>query len=308
MKRKTKAPKIALFALLIVSACPALAGGALDKIQAAGAVVIGHRESSVPFSYLDQRQQPVGYSLDICARVVEELKTALKQPNLQVRYKLVTPKDRITSIKDGTIDLECGSTTNTLERQKDAAFSVTTYAATVRVAAKKSSKVRTFLDLRNKTVVSTSNTTSLKQLVDLNERDAHKMTIVEGKDHAESFAMLEDGRAAAFAMDDILLSGLIAQARNPADYAFMAQPLSVEPYGIMLRRDDPELKQLVDRAVLALFRSGQINQIYHKWFMAPIPARSGSQAAPASLNVPMNDILKRVIAKPTDSGNPMSYH
>ena len=302
MDRQKVPYRVVVVALLsMVLPTVAQAGAVLDKIKSAGAITIGHRESSRPFSYLDDQQQPIGYSMDICLRVVDEIKSALKLPALRVGYKLVTTKDRIAMIKDGGIDLECGSTTNTLERQKDVAFSVTTYVAAVRMVAKKSAKVRTLWDVRGKRVVSTADTTSFKQLTEQNERERHKMEIVSGMDHAESFAMVEDGRAVAFVMDDILLAGLVANAKNPADYAITGAPLSVEPYGIMLKRDDAELKKLVDGAIVALFKSGEITKIYNKWFMAPIPPKG------INLNTPMSDGLKKVIANPTDSGNPAAY-
>jgi glutamate/aspartate transport system substrate-binding protein len=292
----------AVFSVLLASVLPSVAqaGAVLDKIKASGAITIGHRESSIPFSYLDDRRRPVGYSMDICLHVVDAIKSALNAP-LRVNYRLVTTKDRRALVRDGSVDLECGSTSNTLERQKEVAFSVTTFVAANRLVAKKSSKIRAVWDLRNKTVVSTADTTCLKQLMDLNERERHKMEILQGRDHAESFAMVEDGRATVFAMDDILLVGLVANSRNPSDYMITAQPLSVEPYAIMFQRDDPELKKLVDGAIVALYKSGEIHKLYNKWFMSAIPPKG------ANLNTPMSDILKRVIANPTDSGNPTVY-
>lgn len=274
----------------------------LKKIKETQTIVIGHRESSVPFSYLDEKKQPIGYSTDICKRVVESLRKALKLPQLKIEYKLVTSSTRIPLVQDGSVDLECGSTTNNLERQREVAFSVTTYVTGVRLVAKKESRIRILLNLRDKTVVSTTGTTSLKQLKEFNEKYRYNMTISEGKDHAESFKMVEDGRAIAFAMDDILLASLIANAPNPSDYSLSVQALSIEPYGMMMRRGDPAFKGAVDDAIIALFQSGEINKIYEKWFVSPIPPKK------INLNVPMSDILKKLIKKPTDSGNPAFYH
>jgi glutamate/aspartate transport system substrate-binding protein len=274
----------------------------LDKIKAADAIVIGNRESSIPFSYLDDNRSPRGYSMDICMHIVEAVKTRLGRPNLRVDYRLVTSNNRIPLMKEGAIDIECGSTTNNLERQKDVAFSVTTFVAQTRFLSRKSSAARILFHLKGKQVVATDGTTSLKQLVEFNERHKYNMTIVKGKDHAESFAMVDDGRALAFVMDDILLASLAASSRNPGDYTLSMQGLSVEPYGIMLRRDDPAFKKLVDDAIIRLFESGEIYKIYNKWFTSPIPPKG------INLNVPMSDILRKVIKKPTDSGNPAYYN
>ena len=276
--------------------------GTLKKIKDSGVIVIGHRESSIPFSYLGDNKQPVGYSTELCLAAVDAVKKVLGLEKLRVEYKLVTSATRIPMVKDGSVDLECGSTTNNLDRQKEVAFSVTTFIAANRMVSKKSSGIRILLNLKNRSVVSTTGTTSLQQLREINARDSYNLTILEGRDHAESFAMVEDGRAVAFSMDDILLASLIANSKNPADYVLWGQPLSVEPYGIMMRRDDPELKKVVDDAIIALFRSGEIKKIYAKWFQSSIPSKG------INLNVPMSDTLVKVIQKPTDSGNPVSYH
>ncbi len=275
--------------------------GTLKKIKDTGTIVIGNRESSIPFSYFEDDKKPIGYSTDICLRVVDAIRRSLAMPSLRVEYKLVTSATRIPLVKDGSVDLECGSTTNNLDRQKEVAFSVTTFIAANRMVSKKSAGIRILLNLKNKPVVVTTGTTSLKLLKDINAKESYNMTILEGKDHAESFGMIEDGRALAFSMDDILLASLIANSKNPTDYVLWGQPLALEPYGIMMRRDDTELKVAVDDAIVALFKSGEIKKIYRKWFLSPIPPKG------INLNVPMSETLERVIKKPTDSGNPTSY-
>ncbi|MBI3898672.1 MAG: amino acid ABC transporter substrate-binding protein [Gammaproteobacteria bacterium] len=274
----------------------------LEKISSSGKIVLGYRESSVPFSYLDANQQPIGYSIDICSRVIDALKAKLQRPALQMEYKLVTSATRIPLVREGAVDLECGSTTNNLDRQKDVAFSVTTFVAANRLLSKKSSRIRMLFDLKGKTVVSTAGTTSLKQLSEFNERYRYGMKILEAKDHAESFAMIASDGAVAFSMDDILLASLVANTSNPTNYTLSIQPLSIEPYGMMLRRDDPDFKKAVDDAIIGLFRSGDIKKIYAKWFTSPIPPKG------VNLNVPMSDMLEKVIKNPTDSGNPAFYH
>lgn len=276
-------------------------GATLDKIKDSGTIVIGHRDASIPFSYLDDQQQPIGYSMDICLKAVEALKTELKLPNLKVQMNPVTSATRIPLIQNGTIDLECGSTTNNLERQKQVAFAVTTFVTANRLMAKKASNIKTLDDMKGKAIVSTSGTTNLKQITELNAQRNLGMNIMTAKDHAEAFLMVETDRAVAFAMDDILLYSLVATAKSPAEFMITTEALSVEPYGIMLRKEDTALKAVVDKAIKALFQSGDIQQMYAKWFFAPIPPKK------ITLNVAMSEALKKVIAKPTDSGDPKDY-
>jgi glutamate/aspartate transport system substrate-binding protein len=273
----------------------------LKKIKESGMVVIGHRDTSIPFSYLDDKQQPIGYSMDICMKVVEALKAELQMPNLQVKLNPVTSATRIPLMQNGTIDLECGSTTNNLERQKQVAFAVTTFVTANRLMAKKASNIKTLDDMKGKTIVSTSGTTNIKQITELNAQRNLGMNILTAKDHAESFLMVETGRAVAFAMDDILLYSLVASAKKPEDFMITSEALSVEPYGMMLRKDDAAFKEVVDTAIIGLFKSGEINQLYTKWFLSPIPPKN------INLNVVMSDALKKVIANPTDSGDPKDY-
>jgi glutamate/aspartate transport system substrate-binding protein len=218
-----------------------------------------------------------------------------------VKYQLVTSANRIPLMANGTVDLECGSTTNNLERQKQVAFTITHFVTANRFVTKRSAKIGKLADLKGKTVVSTAGTTNIKQITEINNRDNLGMNIISANGHPEAFQMVETGRAAAFVMDDILLYGLVAQSRRPKDYVISAEALSVEPYGIMLRKDDPEFKKVVDAAMVQTYKSGAVNGLYQKWFMKPIPPRN------INLNVPMSAQLKKVVSNPTDSGDPADY-
>jgi len=275
--------------------------GTLKKIKDAGSITIGHRDGSVPFSYYDDKQQPVGYAMDLCARIVEAVKSELKAPKLDVKYQLVTSANRIPLMANGTVDLECGSTTNNLERQKQVAFTITHFVTANRWVAKRSAKLNKLEDLKGKTIVSTAGTTNIKQITELNGQKSLGMNIISANGHPEAFQMVETGRAVAFVMDDILLYSLAAQSRNPKDYAISAEALSVEPYGIMLRRDDAAFKKVVDNAMIQTYKTGAINAIYDKWFQKPVPPRN------ITLNVPMSEQFKKVIKNPTDSGDPKDY-
>src|SRR2546423_11535269 len=240
--------------------------GTLKKIKDSGSITIGHRDASIPFSYYDDRQQPVGYAVDLCMRIVDAVKSELKMPNLKVNYQLVTSANRIPLMANGTIDLECGSTTNNLERQKQVWFTITHSLTATRWVSKKSAKLHKLGDLKGKTIVSTAGTTNIKQITEINGQQNLGMNIISANGHPEAFQMVETGRAAAFVMDDILLAGLAAQSRSPKDYEISTEGLSVEPYGIMLRKDDAAFKKVVDAAMANTYKSGAINAIYQKWF------------------------------------------
>jgi glutamate/aspartate transport system substrate-binding protein len=275
--------------------------GTLKKIKDSGSITIGHRDASVPFSYLDDKQQPIGYSMELCAKIVEAIKTELKLPSLQVKLNPVTSSTRIPLLANGTIDMECGSTTNNLERQKQVSYVYTTFVTANRILSKKSSNITRLEDLKGKPIVSTSGTTNIKQITELNASKGLGMNIMVAKDHAEAFLMVETDRAVAFAMDDILLFGLAAGSKSPNDYTVSNEALSVEPYAIMVQKDDAAFKKLADSAIAGLFKSGEINKIYGKWFQSPIPPKN------INLNLPMSEKLKAVLAKPTDSGDPNAY-
>ena len=276
--------------------------GTLKKVKDSGAITIGHRDASIPFSYYDDKQQPVGYAVDLCMRIVEAVKNEVKMPKLDVKYQLVTSANRIPLMANGTVDLECGSTTNNLARQKEVGFTITHFLTATRLVSKKSSNIKSIDDLKGKTVVSTSGTTNIRQLTELNTSKNMGMNIIPANGHPEAFQMVETGRAVAFAMDDILLYSLVSQARTPSDYVISSDALSLpEPYGIMLRKDDPAFKAVVDGAMTRTYKSGEVKQIYEKWFLKPIPPKG------INLNVPMSPLLKNVIAQPTDSGDPTAY-
>lgn len=276
-------------------AAPAMAEGTLDKIKSSGVIVLGHRDASIPFSYLaNDPTKPIGYSHDLQLKVVEAVKKQLKMPNLQVRYNLVTSQTRIPLVQNGTVDLECGSTTNNLERQKQVAFSVGIFEVGTRLLTAKTSGVKDFPDLKGKNVVTTAGTTSERLLKAMNAEKQMGMNIISAKDHGESFLMLESGRAAAFFMDDVLLFGELVKAKNPGNWVVTGKPQSFEIYGCMLRKEDAAFKKVVDDAIKATYKSGEINKIYSKWFMSPVPPKG------LNMNFPMSDEFKELVAKPND--------
>lgn len=297
-------PIKALAVALAIAAGPASAQaveGTLKKVADTGTITIGHRETSIPFSYYDGNQKPVGYSIEICDRVVEAVKTRLKRADIQVKYLPVTSATRIPLMSNGTIDLECASTSNTLDRQKQVAFSVTTFVTGNRFISLKSSQLKGIDDLKGKVVASTSGTANIRQANEINEARGLGMKIVPVKEHAEGFLMVETGRAAAFIMDDILLYGLAANAKQPDRYQVSSESLSIEPYALMLRRDDPQFKELVDGTIKQLYASGEFDALYKRWYQSPLPPKG------INLNVAMSEALKRVVATPTDSGDPAAY-
>jgi glutamate/aspartate transport system substrate-binding protein len=292
---------VTLSALLLAAGPVAAQEGTLKKIKETNTITLGHRDASIPFSYFDDKQQAVGYAMDLCGKIVDAVKAELKMPNLQVKLNPVTSATRIPLMANGTVDLECGSTTNNLERQKQVSFTITHFVTANRFVSKKAANLKTVDDLKGKTIVSTSGTTNIKQITEINGQKNLGMTILPAKDHAESFLMVETGRAVAFFMDDILLYSLVANSKTPSEWVISADALSVEPYGIMLRKDDPSFKKVVDDAMTKVYKSGDINKIYAKWFLSPVPPKG------INLNVPMSEVFKHVVAKPTDSGVPNDY-
>jgi glutamate/aspartate transport system substrate-binding protein len=268
--------------------------GTLKKIKDTNTISLGHRESSIPFSYYDDKQQVVGYSHEIMLKVVDAIKQELKLPNLQIKLVPVTSQNRIPLVQNGTVDIECGSTTNNTERQKQVAFSNTIFIIGTRLLTKKDSGVKDFPDLAGKTVVTTAGTTSERLIRKMNEEKQMKMNIISAKDHGESFLTLETGRAIAFMMDDALLYGEIAKARKPADWHVVGTPQSREAYGCMMRKDDPQFKQIVDTTIAKLQTSGEAAKLYDKWFMAPIPPKG------LNMNFPMSDDMKALHKNPND--------
>ena len=274
--------------------------GTLAKIARDGYITLGVREGSVPFSYLDDKGRFVGYSVDLCMKIVDEVKKRLNKP-VAVKMTPVSASNRIPLMANGTIDLECGSTTNNAERARQVAFSPTIFVIASRLLTRKTANIRTLADMKGKTLVATAGTTTLKQMTALNRERKLGMRIVIGKDHPESFLMLETNRANAEANDDILLAAQVAGSKQPADYAVGSEALSVEPYAIMLRRGDAPIKEAVDAALRAAFASPDFPRLYAKWFTSPVPPKS------INLRVPMSPQLQKLLANPTDSSDPAAY-
>lgn len=276
-------------------------GQTLEKIRADGAITLGYRDAASPFSYLDDKQQPIGYSMDICYKIVDAVKAELKLPALKVVLNPVAPATRIPLISNGTVDLECGVSTNNADRQKQVSFSPTTFVAASRLMFKKSLQVESLADLKGKTVVSPSGSTNIRVITEQNTTKQLGINIAGAQDLPEAFLMVETGRAAAFTTDDVLIYNMIANSKSPGDYAVSKFALSIEPYGIMLRKGDPAFKKVVDDAVGRLTKSGEIEKIYAKWFTSPTPPKG------INLNMPISANLKRAFAKPTDSPDPKDY-
>ena len=285
-----------LFALAAPLLAFAQAGGTLDKVKASGTITLAYRESSIPFSYLDDKAQPVGFAHEICLKIVDDVKKAVGRPDLKVAMQSVTSANRIPLLQNGTIDIECGSTTNNSARGKQVQFATNYFYTGTRFLVKTGTTINSIDDLKGKTIVSTSGTTNYQILRNLNEEKKLGMDLLAAKDHAESALMVESGRAVAFGMDDILLYGLRASSQNPASLAVVGEPIQVEPYAIMLRLDDPAFKKLVDGTLANLMKSGDFTKLYTKWFMSPIPPKG------INLNAPMSkelvDNIKALSDKP----------
>jgi glutamate/aspartate transport system substrate-binding protein len=285
-----------LSAALIAPAAAQDLTGTLKKVKETGAFTVGFRESSIPFSYLDDKQQPIGYAMDLCMRVVDAVKADLKMPNLKVNLQPVTSSNRIPLLQNGTIDMECGSTTNSVQRQQQVAFGPTYFVINVTAAVKKSSNINAIAELNGKTVSTTSGTTSVPLIKSYEKTKNVTVKEIYGKDHGESFLLLADDRAAAFIMDDILLAGQIANSKSPGDYKILPESLRQEPYSMMLRKDDPQFKALVDKTVGGIMKSGEIEKIYAKWFMNPVPPKG------INMNFPMTPPIREAFKNPSDKG------
>jgi len=287
---------------LAVATASTSAGGqesdTLTRIKRTNTITIGYRIDSIPFSYVDSttnKQEPIGYSIDICMKIVNGIKTALNLPRLTVRFRTLPPALRIPSVANGTIDMECGSSTNTIERQQQVAFALTTFVTSTRLMWKKGRNMESVDDLRGKTVVAAAGTTNIQLMTEINAQRGLRMTIIPAKDGINAFAMLDKGQADAFAASDIFLYSLIVEQNLSAGYAISNDALMAKPYGIMLRKNDPAFKQMADDIMRELFKSGEIETIYTKWFLSPIPPNN------VKLDVPMSASLKKVIGAPSDS-------
>ncbi|GAB1438725.1 amino acid ABC transporter substrate-binding protein [Providencia sp.] len=289
--------KLVLSMMILGATCAVQAeelNGTLKKIKDNGVIVVGHRESSVPFSYYDNNQKVVGYSQDYSNEIVDAVKKKLNMPDLQVKLIPITSQNRIPLLQNGTFDFECGSTTNNLERQKQAAFSNTIFVVGTRLLAKKDSGVKDFADLAGKNVVVTSGTTSEILLNQLNDEKNMKMRIISAKDHGDSFRTLESGRAVAFMMDDALLAGERAKAKKPDIWEIVGKPQTEEAYGCMLRKDDPQFKALVDETIAKAQTSGVAEKSFDRWFNQPIPPKN------LNLKFTLSDEMKALFKAPND--------
>ncbi|WP_291995385.1 glutamate/aspartate ABC transporter substrate-binding protein [Candidatus Accumulibacter sp. ACC003] len=266
----------------------------LKKIKDSGVITLGHRESSIPFSYYDDKQQVIGYSQDMMLKAVEAIKADLKLAKLDIKLLPVTSENRITLVQNGTVDLECGSTTNTSERQQQVSFSYSIFVVGTRLMTRTNSGIKDFPDLAGKNVVTTAGTTSERLLRKMNADNNMKMKIISAKDHGEAFLTLESGRAAAFVMDEVLLYGEMAKARNAREWAVVGTPQSYEAYGCMMRKDDPAFKKVVDDALARLMTSGEAEKLYARWFLQPIPPKG------LNLNFALSYALKKLYKSPND--------
>jgi glutamate/aspartate transport system substrate-binding protein len=292
---RTKRAAWVLAALgLIASGAQAQDAGTLKKIKDTGVISLGHRESSIPFSYYDDKQNVIGYSYEFQMKVVDAVKQKLNMPNLKVKMTPVTSQNRIPLVQNGTVDIECGSTTNNAERQQQAAFSNTIFVIGTRLMTKKDSGIKDFPDLKGKTVVTTAGTTSERLLRKMNQDKNLGMNIISAKDHGDSFLTLETGRASAFMMDDALLAGERAKSKNPDQYVITGTAQSREAYGCMMRKNDPEFKKVVDEAIAQVQTSGDGDKIYKRWFESPIPPKG------LNLNFPESDDMKALFKSPND--------
>lgn len=300
--KRLLATSAALGALLLGLAAHAADGPTLARVRDTGVIVIGYRAASLPFSYLDAQLKPTGYSIELCERIVAAVRARLQLPDLEVRRVEVASATRMPLVANGTLDLECGITTHTAERERTQAFSLTTFVAETRLMTRRTERAQGLAELRDQPVATTVGTTSIQHLAKVNEQLGLGIHILGGLDDPEGFQLLKSGRAVAFLMDDVLLRAMLAQ-QGPAaaDYRISDRALTIEPYAIGLRRDDPQFKALVDDVLAGLYRSGEIHAIYRRWFESPLP-NSG-----LNLKLPMSSAFRRVIANPTDSPDPERY-
>ena len=290
MKKLTLAT---LAAAALLATGVASAADTLAKIKGAGKITIGTRDSSAPLAYTTGDGKYVGYHVDVCNKIADAIKANLKAPTMPVEYTVVTSANRVPLVQNGTVDMECGSTTNNEARAKQVDFAPTTFVTNVRTAVKANSGINSINDLAGKTVATTTGTTSV-QLLRKAAKAGTDFKELYGKDHADSFLLLDSGRADAFVMDDNILAGLIVNSKSPADFKIVGESLSEEPIAIMIPKDDPAYKKLVDDTVIGLMKSGELDKIYTKWFMSPIPPRN------ATVGMAMSASLKNAIANPND--------
>ncbi|CAJ0695734.1 Glutamate/aspartate import solute-binding protein [Ralstonia edaphis] len=286
---------LALTSLLAIGAQAPALDGTLKKIQDSNTILIGVRESSIPFSYRDSKNEIVGFSADLCSRVIDAIKKKTGKPNLDIKQIPVTSQNRTSLVQNGSVDLECGVTTHLKSREQQTAFSTTFFIAGTRLLTNVKSGVKDFPDLAGKSVITNAGTTSERILRKMNDEKKMNMNVISGKDYGESFLTLQSGRVAAFMMDDVLLAGARTLAQKPDDWVVTGTPQSFEAYGFMLRKDDPQFKKLVDDTMTGVMKSGEIKTLYAKWFEKPVPPKN------LNFNFPMNDQLKALYANPNDT-------
>jgi ABC-type amino acid transport substrate-binding protein len=283
-------------ALLVAGITTGINAQTLKKVADSNKITVSYREASIPFSYLTGSSKAVGFSVELTDIIIDDVRKKLQKPNLEVATMPVTSQNRIPLLVNSTYDLECGSTTNNAARGKDVAFSINMFYTGTRLLTKKSSGVKNYADLAKKTVASTTGTTNAQVIRKYNADKNLDMQVILGKDHDDSLLLVESDRATAFAMDDILLFGLMANSKNPASLQVVGDSLQVEPYACMLRKDDPEFKDLVDGAIARLMKSGEFAKMYSKWFESPIPPKGTNLSLPMSQ--PLRDNLKAMSDKP----------
>jgi len=269
--------------------------GTMQRIKETGEIRIGHRDVSVPFSYLTDDGKPIGFFIDVCSRVVDTIKADLKQ-DVKVVYRPITLSTQIPLLQNQAVDIVCGPATNTMERQKQVGFSNTLYVSSIRAVVRKDGGINKFSDLNDKTVALTAASTSINLLTKFEQENKFETKKLINPDHAQSFLMFSTGRAQAFVMDDILLASLVANSAKPGDYKLLDETLRVEPYGLVMRKDDQQFKAAVDRTLATLVKNGEYQKLYAKWFESPIPPKN------VNLNFPMTKALQEALANPNDKG------
>ncbi|SFN54265.1 amino acid ABC transporter substrate-binding protein [Variovorax sp. OV329] len=282
---------------LCCGAASAQSGGTLQKIKESGTIQIGARESQIPFSYkLSADAAPIGFTTDICLKIVDAVKAKLGLPKVEVQYVMLNSTNRIPLLQNGTVDLDCATTTNSTQRQQQVDFAPSHFVTNITAAVKKASGINALADLNGKNVATVAGSTSIQLLRGARKSGNIEANELPGKDTSDGFLLLSTGRADAYMLDDVQLAGMIANAPNPGDYKILKESLRQEPYGIMLRKDDPQFKALVDETVTGLMKSGAIEQLYAKWFLSPIPPKN------ANLNFPMTDAVREIYKNPNNKG------
>ncbi|MEJ8812857.1 amino acid ABC transporter substrate-binding protein [Variovorax ureilyticus] len=297
MNFKKRPLVLGLAVALCCGAASAQGSGTLQKIRESGTIQIGARESQIPFSYkLSADSAPIGFTTDICLKIVDAVKAKLGLPKIEVQYVMLNSTNRIPLLQNGTVDLDCATTTNSTQRQQQVDFAPSHFVTNITAAVKKTSGINSLADLNGKNVATVSGSTSIQLLRVARKSGSIEVNEIAGKDTSDGFLLLSTGRADAYVLDDVQLAGMIANAPNPGDYKILKESLRQEPYGIMLRKEDPQFKALVDETVTGLMKSGAIEQLYTKWFLSPIPPKN------ANLNFPMTDAVRETYKNPNNKG------